>query len=202
LPKRGKFDKLIKILFKKYYRLNQFIRADQVRVVDETGKLIGVMPVSEALKKAQSEGLDLVEIAPKAQPPVVKIINFKKFQFLESKKEQESKRKTKKVDLKEVRLSPFIAENDMYHRLKKAEEFLKEGNKVKISILFRGREMTKKEFGQRLLEKAKQRLSGVGEAETEPKFAGRQMEILMTPVKGGNNVKTKDEDKKISQPKV
>ena len=189
-------------MFKKYYRLNQFIRADQVRVVDETGKLIGVMPVSEALKKAQSEGLDLVEIAPKAQPPVVKIINFKKFQFLESKKEQESKRKTKKVDLKEVRLSPFIAENDMYHRLKKAEEFLKEGNKVKISILFRGREMTKKEFGQRLLEKAKQRLSGVGEAETEPKFAGRQMEILMTPVKGGNNVKTKDEDKKISQPKV
>jgi len=189
-------------LAKKFYRINQYIQAKEVRLVDEKGKQIGVLPKEKALKQAQKKGLDLVEVAPSAKPPVCKIIDFKKFKFLESKKQQQDKKKTKRVELKEIKLGPFIAENDFNYRLKKAEEFLKEGDKVKISVVFRGRQITKKDFGYKLMERVLEKLKPFSEIDFEPKFAGRKLEMTLKPVKGGKSGKTKDEDKKIRQKKV
>lgn len=170
-------------MIRRFYRINQYIQAEKVRVVDEKGKQIGTMPLNKALKLAQQNKLDLVEIAPKAQPPVCKIIDFKKFRFQEEKKQKENQKKSKKVELKEVRLKPFIAENDFNFRIKRAKDFLKEGNKVKITVRFRGREITKKDFGYELLKKTVEKLGDLAKVEFEPKFAGRQMEMVLTPTK-------------------
>ncbi|HUS59899.1 MAG TPA: translation initiation factor IF-3 [Nevskiaceae bacterium] len=183
MPKKGKFDKLKGKLIRRFYRINHYIQAEKVRVVDEKGKQISVMPLDKALNQAQQTGLDLVEVAPKAQPPVCKIIDFKKFRFQEEKKQKENQKKSKKVELKEVRLKPFIAENDFDFRIKRAKDFLKKGNKVKFTVRFRGREFTKKDFGYELLKKTVEKLSGLAEVETEPKFAGRQMEMILKPIK-------------------
>ena len=189
-------------LAKKFYRINQYIQAREVRVVDNEGKQVGVLSIEKALKQAQSKGLDLVEVAPNAKPPVCKIIDFKKFKFLESKKQQQDKKKTKKVELKEIKLGLFIAENDFNYRLKKAEEFLKEGDKVKISVVFKGRQITKKEFGYKLMERVLEKLKPFSEIDFEPKFAGRKLEMTLKPIKGGKGDKAKDEDKKVSQKKI
>lgn len=184
-------------LTKKFYRLNHYIQAREVRVVDEKGKQIGVLSTEKALKQAQKKGLDLVEVAPNAKPPVCKIIDFKKFKFLESKKEQQEKRKTKKVGLKEIKFRPFIAENDLNFRLRRAEKFLKEGNKVKIAVVFRGREITKKDFGYQLIEKSLAKLKPFSEVDFKPKLVGRRLEIILRPAKGGKSgqEKTKKETK-------
>ena len=108
---------------RRYYRLNQYIFAKEVRVIDDKGKQIGLMPVSQALQQARNLGLDLVEIVPKAKPPICKIINFKKFLFLEEKKASEEKRKNKKTKLKEIQLTPFIAQNDLEIRFKRWKNF-------------------------------------------------------------------------------
>lgn len=183
MSKKGKFDKLLKKLIRRFYRINQYIQAEKIRVVDEKGKQVGVMSLSKALKLAQQNKLDLVEIAPKAQPPVCKIIDFKKFRFQEEKKQKENQKKSKKIDLKEVRLKPFIAENDFNFRIKRAKDFLKEGNKVKITVRFRGREITKKDFGYELLKKTVEKLGNLANVEIEPKFTGHQMEMVLTPTK-------------------
>lgn len=188
---------------KPFFRINHFIQAREVRAVDEEGKQIGVMTLNQALKEARKKKLDLVEIAPKAKPPVCKIVDFKKFKFLEAKKRKAEKKKAKKVEIKEVRLTPFIAENDFNFRIERAEEFLKEGDKVKISVFFRGREMTKKNFGYELLKKALIRLSAFAEVEIEPKFAGRKLEMSLVPAKGGQNgQKAKTKNKKVNQKKI
>ncbi|MCJ7793122.1 MAG: translation initiation factor IF-3 [Candidatus Marinimicrobia bacterium] len=188
---------------KKFYRINQSIQAKEIRVVDETGKQIGVLTIDKALKQAQDKGLDLVEVAAKAKPPVCKIIDFKKFKFQEAKKQQQDKKKSKKVEIKVVQLSPFIAENDLNFRLKRAEEFLKGGDKVKIAVVFKGRQITKKEFGYQLLEKVLVRLEALAAVDLNPKMAGRKLEITLKPVKGGKNgQKTKDENEKINQKKI
>lgn len=183
---------------KKFYRINQYIQAKEVRVVAEKGKQIGILPKEKALKQAQDKGLDLVEVAPKAKPPVCKIVNFKKFKFLESRKEQKERKKSKKANLKEVQLSPFIAENDFNFRLNRAERFLKEGNKVKIAVVFKGRQITKKDFGYQLIERVLERLKPFSEIDIEPKFAGRRLETTLRPVKGGQSGKAKDENQKVN----
>ena len=119
--------------------------------MDEAGKQIGIIDRFEALKKAQSEEKDLVEIAPNANPPVVKLINYKKFKYLEEKKQKEQRKSAKNVGMKEIRLSPFMGENDFNTKIKQGEEFLKEGNQLKISLPFKGREITHKEFGQAMM---------------------------------------------------
>lgn len=174
---------------KKYYRLNQYIVANEVRVVDEEGKQIGILPLQEALKGAKEKNLDLVEIAAKAQPPVCKIIDFKKFLYLETRKRQEEKRKSKKSELKEIRLAPFIADNDLNFRLKRAQEFLKNDDKVKFTVRFRGREIARKEFGYELLKKVIGKLTPYAEIESEPKLLGRQLEMVFQPLKRGKNEK-------------
>ncbi len=167
----------------KYYRINQFIQAQEVRVVDETGKQIGVLPIFAAIQKAREKGLDLVEVASGAKPPVVKIINFKKFKYLEAKKEKEEKKGIKGGELKEVRFSPFIAQNDLNTRTRKVEAFLKENNKVRVVIRFSGREITKKDFGYKVINKILENLSEIAEKDSEAKFQGRDLFLTLSPKK-------------------
>jgi translation initiation factor IF-3 len=131
----------------KHYRLNYQITGQQLRLLDEDGKQIGVVSKIEALQRAKELGIDVVEIAPNAVPPVAKLIDFKKFKYQEAKKERESRKSQKNVGVKEVRLRPFIGQHDFDTRIKQAQEFLEEGNSIKIVVFFRGREITRKEFG-------------------------------------------------------
>ncbi len=168
----------------KYYKINQFIQASEVRVVDETGKQIGVMPIFNAVQKARELGLDLIEVSANAKPPVCKIMDFKKFKYVEAKKEREEKRGQKGGETKEIMLTPFIASNDVQTRIKKARKFLEDNNKVKFRVKFRGNELGKKDFGFRLISGISEALSGFGEKESEPKFQGRELFVIFIPVKG------------------
>lgn len=180
---------------KKFYRINEYIQAKEVRVIDEDGKQIGVMFPEKALSEARNRDLDLVEIAPKANPPVCKIIDFKKFRYLESKKQ--SAQKVKKRDIKKIRLNLFIAENDLNIRLEKAKSFLKARNQVKVSILFRGREIAKKELGYKLVSLITEKLSDYGQVSQEPKLIGRQLVMILIPYEKTSQ-KAKTENKKIN----
>lgn len=141
------------------------------------------MPSFEALKLAQEKELDLVEIAPEAQPPVAKIIDFKKFKYLEEKKEKEARRHAKPTELKEVRFSPFIGDHDFKTAIEKTKKFLKDGDLVKISIVFTGRQMAHTEFGPKLLEKIMEVLVEVAEKERGEKFEGRRFITIIRPQK-------------------
>jgi len=165
------------------HRLNHQIQSDQVRVIDSQGKQIGVLSLSEALKEAQKDGLDLIEIAPQAKPPVCKLVDYKRFTYEQEKKRAKERKKAKKTELKEVRFTPFIAENDFNVRLKRAEKFLKNGSKLKLSVKFKGRELGKKQFGHQVLEKAIEALKPLAQIETDPKFIGRRLELLLKPIK-------------------
>lgn len=167
----------------KYHRLNYQITAPSFRLLDESGKQIGIVDKTEALKLAQAEGKDLVEIAAKAIPPVVKLIDFKKFKYLEAKKDRESKKKAKNVGIKEIRLSPFIGAHDFETRLLRARTFLKEGNQLKISVPFKGREITKKEFGFSVLNRANDHLKDAAKVVRPPYFEGRVLVSILAPVK-------------------
>ena len=184
--------------FNKFYRVNQYIQAEKVRVVDEKGNQVGVMSCQEAFRQAQEEKKDLVEIGPKAIPPVCKIIDFKKFKYLESKKEQEENKRNKKVELKEIRLGLFMAENDLNFRLSRAEKFLNDGHKVKISLKLKGRQITKSTLAFQLIQKVQEKISPFAKVESEPKMIGKQLEMFLMPAKGNKNEKQKIEDQKIS----
>jgi translation initiation factor IF-3 len=138
---------------RKLYRINYQITSPQLRLLDEEGKQIGVVSKIEALQKARELNLDVVEVAEHATPPVAKLIDFKKFKYQEARKERESKKTQKNVGVKEIRLRPFIGEHDLMTRVKKAQEFLEEGNQVKLNCFFRGRENTRREFGFEVLKK-------------------------------------------------
>ncbi len=131
----------------RHYRLNYQITSPTLRLLDETGKQIGVVSKLEALQLAKEQGIDVVEIAQNAVPAVAKLIDFKKFKYQEAKKERESKKNQKNVGVKEIRLRPFIGQHDFDTRKAQAQEFIKDGNQVKIVVFFRGREITRKEFG-------------------------------------------------------
>lgn len=186
----------------KFYRINQYIQAKEVRVVDEKGKVLGILPIFNAIQKARELGVDLIEVAPKAIPPVCKLIDFKKFKYLEAKKEREEKKGQKKGEIKEVMFSPFIAHNDLNIRTKKIKEFLEEGNKVKIRIRFSGRELGKKEFGYKILNQITSQLTEFATPEGESKFQGRELFLILSPQKGSfpkrteeNQNEKKDENK-------
>jgi len=131
---------------------------------------------------AQEQGLDLVEVASKANPPVCKLINFKKFRYLERKKDSEGKKKSKHLELKEIRFTPFIGKNDLEYRIKKAEGFLKEGHKVKITVKFVGRQITRKEFGYDLLNTVTEKLRALSSVELESKFVGKLLSMTLAPI--------------------
>lgn len=153
-----------------------------MRVIDEEGRQIDVLSRDQALALAKEEEKDLVEIAPKANPPVAKIIDFKKFQYLENKKAKKSKKLGQKQETKELRLRPFISENDLQFRVKRAEEFLKKTNRVQVTVSFRGREMTNQKAGFQLAEEFIKRLAPFGSPIKEPKMAGRSLIFTLAPV--------------------
>lgn len=167
----------------RYFKLNHQITAPEVRLVDEEGKLIGVVPIAEAQAKSAEAELDLVEIAPNATPPVVKLIDFAKFKYMEAKKEALARKKTRETELKEVRFSPFIGEGDFDTRINRTKEFLKRGDLVKINIRFKGRQMAHQEFGPKLVEKILAALDGVGEKERDFRQMGLQFSGVVKPVK-------------------
>jgi len=167
----------------KFTAINQFIKAVELRVVDETGKQIGVMSKNEALNIAQDRGLDLVEIAPMAKPPVAKVIDFKKFKYLEAKKERDGKAASGKVEIKEIRFSPFIAQGDMDSRLGRIKDILDDGNRVKIVVKFTGRQITRVEFGHDLIKKIMSALEGAAVADGVPKLQGKQLFLILNPTK-------------------
>lgn len=181
---------------RKFYRINQYITASQVRLIAPGGKQIGIVEKDAALKKAQEEGVDLVEVAPKANPPVCRLIDFKKFRYLEEKKERQAKKHTQKVEVKEVRLRPFISTNDFQVRLKRAQEFLNAGHKLRLVIQFMGRQITHPEFGQKVLDKFIKELEGTAMLEQEPRFEKRLLVAHLSSLKSkGEKAYAQDENK-------
>jgi translation initiation factor IF-3 len=167
----------------RYFKQNHQITAPEVRLIDEDGKLIGVVTIAEARAKSAEAELDLVEIAPNAKPPVVKIIDYAKFKYMEAKKDALAKKKTRETELKEVRFSPFIGEGDFDTRINRAKEFLKRGDLVKVTVKFKGRQMAHQEFGPKLMEKILVALEGVGEKERDFKQMGLQFSGVVKPAK-------------------
>lgn len=168
----------------KFYRINQYIQAKEVFVVDEKGNSLGKMPIFNAIQKARELGTDLVEVAPNANPPVCKLIDFKKFKYQEAKKERGEKKGQKGGELKEIVFSPFIGQNDLNIRIKKIKDFLIDGNKVKIRVKFTGRQLGKREFGDRLIEQVLKEVEEISQKEGDPKFQGRELYLIISPKKG------------------
>jgi len=162
------------------HRINQFIRAPQVRLVGDNVE-VGVYPLQEALKKAQDQGLDLVEISPTVDPPICKIIDYNKFLYDKKKKDKEMKAKSKVSEVKEIRFTPNTDDHDFDFKAKHAESFLKDGNKVKAYVQFKGRAIQFQERGQLLLLKFAERLAEVGVLENMPKMEGRRMLAMFAP---------------------
>jgi len=165
------------------YRINHQIHAKEVRLLREDGTQIGIFSLSDALSQATAAGTDAVEIAPLAVPPVVKLIDYKKFLYQLNKKERLQKASAKKVDIKEIRLTPFMAENDFQTKLNRGKEFLSAGNKVRISVKFVGRQLSHKEFGGIMMNKAFSQLSEIAAFDQPAKWIGRQYVATLTPVK-------------------
>lgn len=155
----------------------------EVRVIDEEGKQLGIMRTREALRLAQERGLDLVEVAPTASPPVCRIIDYGRFRYEEKKKAAQAKKKQVVINVKEVKFRPGTDEHDYAFKMKHAREWLKDGDKVKAIIWFRGREVTHRELGEKLLQRLEQDLADVGEVEARPRMEGNQMVSVFAPKK-------------------
>src|SRR5438034_2830492 len=177
-------------------RINREITAPEVRLVAENGDQLGIKPVSEALRLAEEQNVDLVEIAPLANPPVCKLMDYGKFRYREQKKAHEAKLKQKQIQVKEIKFRPGTDEGDYKIKLGKLVQFLEEGDKAKVTLRFRGREMAHKEFGERLLERVRKDLDAVGLVEQFPKLEGRQMVMVLAPKK-----KAVPEKKTAAKPK-
>ncbi len=162
-------------------RLNHRIRVPEVRVVDAEGNQLGVMETRRALQLAMDQGLDLVEIAPTAQPPVCRILDHGKFKYDTSKKTKEAKKKSHTTDVKGIRMRYGTEAHDMDYRVKDARRFLEEGNKVQVTLIFRGREVTHPEIGRGQLEKLTQALADVAVVERPPALEGKRMTLLLAP---------------------
>lgn len=164
-------------------RINNYIRVPQVKVIDAEGNFLGIMATYEALKIAQEQGLDLVEVNARATPPLVKIIDYGKFKYEEKKKLSEQKKNQKVQELKEISFRPNTDENDLNHKLQQAKEFLADGNKIKFTVKFRGREITHPELGRAKLEWIIQQLSSLIAPSPSISLEGKFMSMLVTPSK-------------------
>ncbi|MGH8166236.1 MAG: translation initiation factor IF-3 [Woeseiaceae bacterium] len=167
----------------KRVRRNEEIEAPKVRVIDSAGSQAGVMSLREALEIATAEGLDLVEVSPTADPPVCRVMDFGKYLFELNKKAQTAKRKQKQVHVKEIKFRPGTDEGDYRIKLRKLVEFLQSGDKTKVTLRFRGREMAHQELGAKLLARVRNDLDEIGVVEQMPQLDGRQMVMVMAPKK-------------------
>jgi translation initiation factor IF-3 len=168
-------------LSEKDLRINEQIRVREVRLIRDEGEQQGIMPTQSALEIARSLGLDLVEVAPQAAPPVVKILDYGKFKFENEKKVRDSKKKQKLLKLKEIRMQPKIDDHDMEFKSKHVKEFLAEGNKVKVTIRFRGRELAHTELGFGVMNDMLKRIEGEYIMDKPPVMEGRNMSMIISP---------------------
>ena len=163
-------------------RSNHKITSPEVQVITRDGENLGVLNLNEAIASAKNEGLDLIEIAPNANPPVCKIMDMGKFKYDRQKKANKAKKKQKKIDLKEIKLRPVTEVHDYTFKIKNAQKFLSKGDKVKFTIKFKGRELQHTDLGNELMEKIKQDMKEIGRVELQPKFEGKQMIMVIHPL--------------------
>ncbi|GFN23153.1 translation initiation factor IF-3 [Thermanaeromonas sp. C210] len=161
--------------------MNGEIRAREVRLVGTDGQQLGIMPLREALRIAHEQGLDLVEVAPQARPPVCRIMDFGKYKYEQSKREREARKKQRIIDVKEVKLRPGIEEHDFQVKARNALRFLEDGDKVKVTIMFRGREISHPELGEKLCWRLADQVSELASVERPPKLEGRNMVMILAP---------------------
>ena len=162
-------------------RINREIRARELQLIDAQGHNLGIVQAPEAQRLADEAGLDLVEIVPTADPPVCKILDYGKFRFLEQKKAAEARKKQKVVEIKEIKLRPGIDDHDYGVKMRSVRRFFEEGDKVKVTLRFRGREMAHQELGYKLLERVRNETLPFAKVETEPSIEGRQMVMILAP---------------------
>ena len=166
---------------KQRVRINEQIKVPEIRLIGADGSQVGVMPVNEALTMAAEANLDLVEVAPQASPPVCRIMDYGKYKYQQSKKLQEARRRQTIIQVKEIKVRPKIEEHDMAFKLKNARRFLGEGDKVKISVIFRGREIAHPDRGFRLLAQMSENLADIATVEQHPRLEGRNLSMIVTP---------------------
>lgn len=164
-------------------RVNERIRIREVRLIDDQGNQVGIIPTREALEMARERGLDLVEVAPNAVPPVCRLMDYGKFRYEQSRKERESRKSQHVTRVKEVRIEPKIGDHDLETKGRQAARFLEAGDKVKISVLFRGRSITHPELGRELLDQLQEQLKEYGTVEQTPRMEGRTMTMYLAPVR-------------------
>ena len=162
-------------------RINEEIRVREVHLIDRDGTNKGTVSISDALAAAQEAGLDLVEISPNAAPPIVKILDYGKYKYQEQKKAAEARKKQKVVEVKELKYRPMIDDHDYHVKMRAMERFFEEGDKVKITLRFRGRELAHPELGMKLLQKVKADFEPIAKVEYEPRMEGRQMIMILAP---------------------
>ena len=162
-------------------RVNEEIRIPQVRLIDQDGEMQGVLTVREAMQRAFAVGLDLVEISPNADPPVCKILDFGKFKYEQQKKKNEAKKKQKVIEIKEIKVRPNIDENDYQVKMRAMKSFIEEGDKVKVTLRFRGREMAHQDIGARVLERIRTEMDPTSKVEQMPRMENRQMVMVLSP---------------------
>ena len=162
-------------------RVNEEIRSREVHLIMQDGANRGTVSIAEALQAAQEAGLDLVEISPNAAPPIVKILDYGKYKYQEQKKAAEARKKQKVVEVKELKYRPMIDDHDYDVKMRAMQRFFEEGDKVKVTLRFRGREMAHQELGTRLLNRVKEDVTKIAKVEMEPRFEGRQMIMILAP---------------------
>ncbi|MBX6322713.1 MAG: translation initiation factor IF-3 [Rhodospirillaceae bacterium] len=162
-------------------RVNDQITASQVRVIDQDGTMVGVKSIFDALRMAAEAGLDLVEISPTADPPVCKILDFGKYKYETQKRKSEARKKQKVIEIKEIKMRPGIDDHDYEVKMRSIHRFLDEGDKVKVTMRFRGREMVHQELGMQVLDRVRAELEGRAKVEQYPRLEGRQMVMVMAP---------------------
>ncbi len=162
-------------------RINDQIRIRAVRVIDENGLQLGILPTEDALARARLAGLDLIEVSPTAQPPVCKIADFGRLKYEQSKKDKDTRKKQRHVELKEVKLRPKIETHDYETKARMAERLLLDGSKIKVTIMFRGREITYTSFGRRLLDRMAEDMTPLAIVEREPRLEGKNMFMILAP---------------------
>ncbi len=163
-------------------RSNNKITSPEVQVITSNGENLGIITISEAVSRAKEDGLDLIEIAPNAKPPVCKIMDMGKYKYDQQKKANKAKKKQKKIELKEIKLRPVTEVHDYTFKIKNAQKFISKGDKVKFTIKFRGRELQHTNLGNELMEKIKIDMQSIGKVELQPKFEGKQMIMVIQPL--------------------
>ena len=161
--------------------MNEDIRSAQVRLIDQDCEMQGVMTAREAIQRAFSVGLDLLEISPNAEPPVVKILDFGKYKYEQQKKKNEARKKQKVIEIKEIKVRPNIDENDYQVKMRAMKSFIEEGDKVKVTLRFRGREMAHQDIGVRVLERIRSEMDTTSKVEQMPRMENRQMVMVLSP---------------------